>query len=514
MATHVNYKEISRKIDRNQIKKLRRRELEDLFLGEQDLRFQFEEKIISLQEELLLIGDKYVKIKTKVFNSSSEKRSSDSDENQGKGKKKKRGKPKPREDFSKSLTERYPDATVKEEEIYLETPPECKCCGKQLKESGMFEESEYLDVIPKQHIIVRQKRAKYNCSGCHGDIQTAPGKPRIVPSGSCSDNMLIDVVISKFDDLIPIERYTKMAGREGLNLPANTMHKNIQFFAEFVEPAALRVRDDVLASQVNYADESLLRMLEGMSRNWRLWSFANERSCYFEAKPTRAGSHAIDFLINSICEFLMTDIFSGYKKTLKEVNEYRGKHQLPLMKSVYCNVHARRKFIESEVAFPKASHFYIEMYKAIYVLESQKQVTKNVDEQLKIRQEMTQYFLKMKTQGEIDLLEVSSQSSLAKAINYFIKHYAEFTSCTDNPIIPLDNNLIESRFRNPAVGRKIWYGVHSENGAKATAILFTLTESCKMNKVNSRAYFQALVTALHNGDPPFTPFEYSQKEKQ
>jgi len=63
------------------------------------------------------------------------------------------------------------------------------------------------------------------------------------------------------------------------------------------------------------------------------------------------------------------------------------------------------------------------------------------------------------------------------------------------------------------VGRKTWLGTHSERGAKTAAILFTLVEGCKLNKVNPREYFKNLVQDLHQGKAPYTPKEYKDLQK-
>jgi len=54
---------------------------------------------------------------------------------------------------------------------------------------------------------------------------------------------------------------------------------------------------------------------------------------------------------------------------------------------------------------------------------------------------------------------------------------------------------------------RTWYGTHSRKGALTTAILFSLVESCKLNKINPRNYFKELVESIHQGKGAFTPGE-------
>ena len=97
---------------------------------------------------------------------------------------------------------------------------------------------------------------------------------------------------------------------------------------------------------------------------------------------------------------------------------------------------------------------------------------------------------------------------MGKALSYFLKNYSELTLFVQNIELPIDNNSQEAQLRNPVVGRKTWYGTHSKRGARTMAILFSLVESCKLNKINPRKYFKKLVADLHQGKKPYTPQAY------
>lgn len=73
--------------------------------------------------------------------------------------------------------------------------------------------------------------------------------------------------------------------------------------------------------------------------------------------------------------------------------------------------------------------------------------------------------------------------------------------------MPIDNNAQERVFRSHVVGRKTWYGTHSEKGAKTAAVLFSIVETCKLNQVNPREYLKNLVEDLLLGKNHYTPKE-------
>jgi len=101
-------------------------------------------------------------------------------------------------------------------------------------------------------------------------------------------------------------------------------------------------------------------------------------------------------------------------------------------------------------------------------------------------------------------------SKYAKALKYFLENFAGLTLFLDDPEVPIDNNSQERLLRNHVVGRKTWYGTHSERGALTAAILFTLVETCKLNQVNPREYFKRLVQDLHDELDPQTPLVFKQ----
>ncbi len=59
--------------------------------------------------------------------------------------------------------------------------------------------------------------------------------------------------------------------------------------------------------------------------------------------------------------------------------------------------------------------------------------------------------------------------------------------------IEMDNNLLENAIRPFALRRKNWLFAGSPNGAKASAILYSLIETCKANNIEPYQYFCAML---------------------
>lgn len=422
--------------------------------------------------------------------------------------------PSPRGDTTKQPSERYPEARVEVDDVNFTTPQTCSACGETMVDSGMTEDSEYLDVKPKEFIVVEQRRHKHRCGKCHGAIATAPLPPRVTPGGSYSDELIVDATLSKFCDLVPMDRYTKMAGRGGLEgLPPHSLIKASFRLADFMMVIFDLIKAEVLAEVVLRADETPHRMLEGdEKKRWYLWGFSTTTACFFECHDTRSGDVSTAVLMVSKCLVLLSDVYSGYGKSIRLANEQRTKVGTPLIEAAYCNSHARRGFWEKDWDSPEMSEdqrIVILLYKEIYKLNAESKGL-SAEGVLKKRLEMQPHFEAIKAEAEQKVHTYSSKSQMGSAYAYFLNNYQGLTLFLTNPLVPIDNNGSEGLLRSPVVGRKTWYGTHSRRGAAVAAVHFSIVETCKMNGVNPRAFYLDGVDRIHSKRKLLTPRQYKE----
>jgi len=419
--------------------------------------------------------------------------------------------PEPAKPRIKKPSERYPNIPVREISITLDPIPNCDSCNKQMSDSGMTEDSEQLTVIPKKYEILKYKRSIYRC-GCQSCMKTAPVPARIVEGSTYSNEMILDVVLSKYCDLIPMERYAQMAARGGLmDLPPHSLIDLTHKFANFVKEIYRLIKAGVMDARVLMADETPHRMLEGSEKkSWYLWGFSTPTLCFLEAHDTRSGDVASDILLNSRCEVLVTDVYSGYGKAIKVVNKLRLLKTQTSIENGNCNSHARRYFFKPRIHYLEAN-FYLDHYHEIYQLNAASK-GKSAVEILELRLKMRPRFEAMRTRALAEVPRYPAGNQYGKALSYFLGNYEGLTLFLNEHDVPIDNNSQERLLRSHVVGRKTWYGTHSEQGAETAAILFSIVETCKLNDVNPREYFPALVEMILTRQKPLTPDQWKIKK--
>lgn len=455
------------------------------------------EKLTKLAEqEKIAIRDELLVIKRKFYSSSSEKRHFE-----------KKTEPKERREKGGPKvclpSDRFPDIPFVEEDIDFEKTPTCKLCESTMVDMGVTEDAEYVTVTQKVFHIIKSQRHKYRCKSCHGDIKTAPQKPRLKPGSSFSDEIAIDVAVSKYADHMPVERYAREAERLGLKgIHPKTLIDQTHYLADALLPVYERLRKELQDAEILQADETPWKLLEGdETNNWWLWGFFTRNAAYYEAHDTRASEVSRDFLKDSRATHLLTDAYCAYSNSTKGTG----------IKNSFCMAHARRKFIDAEPNYPEATPV-IERIGELFKIEREIK-GRPPDEILNERRTRSAPILK-EIKNYLFKINPLPKSSLGKARDYMLKHWDGLTEFLNEPKLPIDNNLSERGLRGPVLGRKNFYGNHSKRGAKTTQILYSLIESCKLNRIDPQKYLRETVQNILNDKPALTPSQYAKNNSE
>jgi transposase len=109
-----------------------------------------------------------------------------------------------------------PAGLARVERVIACTPEQCTCkgCGQAKAVIG-YDVSEQLDVKPAQYFVVVTKREKRACKRCEeGGVVAAPLPERIIEKSLVSDRVVIDTVVAKYSDHLPLYRQCAILERE------------------------------------------------------------------------------------------------------------------------------------------------------------------------------------------------------------------------------------------------------------------------------------------------------------
>jgi transposase len=145
------------------------------------------------------------------------------------------------------------------EQIITCGPEQCICgaCGKETVVIG-YEQSEQLDVEPAKYFVRVTKREKRACKSCEEQgVRCAPLPVRIIEKGLASDRVVIDTVVSKYADHVPLYRQSAILEREtALELSRATLDGWVMRVGELLRPISGAMAQELLAGNYIQADET------------------------------------------------------------------------------------------------------------------------------------------------------------------------------------------------------------------------------------------------------------------
>jgi transposase len=130
--------------------------------------------------------------------------------------------PSPEEPSAPALRRRprVSDGTLRERRE-LDPGTCCPDCGGDLRVVGE-DVSELLDMIAAQMKVVKIARIKKSCRRCEKMVQEpAPSRP--IPGSMAGPNLLAHILVSKFDDHLPLYRQHEIFARMGADIPESTL---------------------------------------------------------------------------------------------------------------------------------------------------------------------------------------------------------------------------------------------------------------------------------------------------
>ena len=131
----------------------------------------------------------------------------------------------------------------------------CPVCGKDKQCIGHLV-SEVLEFVPAHFKVIEERREKLACpDGCETSVSAAPSE-KVYDRGRPGPGLLAHLVVSKFQDSLPLYRQSQIFRRSGVRIPASTLGLWASFAIECIQPIAMRILRWALRSHCLQVDDT------------------------------------------------------------------------------------------------------------------------------------------------------------------------------------------------------------------------------------------------------------------
>lgn len=384
------------------------------------------------------------------------------------------------------------------EVVTIVLPEEQRKCphdGAELKVIGK-EVSERIDTIPMVMKVVETHRLKYACPCCEAHVKTAPVALSLIPKGMATAGTLAFIATSKFCDGLSLYHTAEMFERNGVDLSRGSMAHWMIRCAEACQPLINLLEEDLLLRSYVQMDETTIQVLKEVGKKPQTKSYMWIRAApqkekpiiLFDYDPTRSGA-VPKRLMQEFKGKLQCDGYNGYNELEANLDVTR----------FGCMAHGRRKFKEAVIAVSSSLSVAKHALKLVQKLYRLEEIFANYsdEERLKARQEKSKIiFEELKAWIEKHLHKVPPKSTSGKALMYFQNERVYLERYLEHGEVHIDNNFIENKIRPFAVGRNRWLFSDTVEGAKASAILYSLVETAKANNVEPYKYLRNIFEKL------------------
>jgi transposase len=325
-------------------------------------------------------------------------------------------------------------------------------------------------------------------------VVIAPLPPRLLEKGYPGPGLLAHIVISKYEDHLPLYRQEKIyRQRHGLKLSRQTLAEWVAQTAFWLQPIYHQMKKDLLTAGYLQADETPIRYLDpdrpGKAQMGYLWAYSIPGSdVLFDWKTTRSYDVPAEFL-KSFKGVLQTDAYGAYLRLAKE--------RLGEIQLAGCWAHARRNFVEA-LGEDRRVGWFVRQIGHLYGVERKLRETRAGPNlrAARRRAEARPVLDRLRKALERMAHRVLPKSGFGEAIAYTLNQWDTLIRYGEDGRVEIDNNLMENAIRPTAVGKKNFLFIGHPEAGWYSAVIYSILGSCHRHGINPHEYLTDVLTRL------------------
>ena len=399
-------------------------------------------------------------------------------------------------------------ANLPRERVEYDLPDDQKtcpcCCGQMHRMGEAVTEQLHIEVKAK---VLQNVRFKYACRHCdrtgiNAPVVTAPMPTQPLPGSVATASTLAFALVHKYVDGTPLYRLAQAFERAGVPISRGALGHWVIGSSEkhlhrIYDALKLRLRSQPLI----HGDETTVQVLKEKDREATstsfMWAYrsgkdSDEPIVLLDYQPGRGQIHPQAFL-GDYRGIVMSDGYTAWR-TLEGATH------------IGCMAHSRRRFVDALKARKKgggppeqALRFFDQLYRV------ERQARDGISEKGETQADCIRRFRQQHSVPILNALKVwlddmapkvLPDSKLGDAVSYTRNQWEYLTRYTGDGSMPIDNNLLERDIRVFATGRKSWLFSDTVEGAKASAVVYSLMLTCRASRVEPFAWLRHVLTEL------------------
>lgn len=378
----------------------------------------------------------------------------------------------------------------------------CGCCGLPLEGLGQTDDCEQIEIetiVYRQ--VIRRQRYRRTCD-CPDQPRTvtAPVPPKLLSKSIYGTSLWTHLLLEKFHLQRPMHRVIEQLSLLGLPLAPGTIVDGLKRIEPLLTPIYDAIRARQRESSHWHADETrwcvFVEKAGKMGHRWWLWLFTSQDTVVYVLDPSRSHRVPESHFAKATHGVLIVDRYSAYK-AMSQVKD-------GLLRLAFCWAHVRRDFVRVGKGFPELTPWalgWLLRIRELYRLHRERLPhTSDTAEYTRADSALRDHLRAMVAQRETELADEKLRAPCRKTLVSLQEHWDGLTLFVEDPQIPLDNNQAERLMRNPAVGRKNYYGSGAEWSGRLAMMLFSIFATLTLWKINPRLWLNWYLTACANSE--------------
>ena len=344
--------------------------------------------------------------------------------------------------------------------------------------------------------------------GDHQDEFLRGKRPKdLLRNSIVTPSLLASILNVKYVNSSALHRIEQEFQRNGVNISRQTMANWIircseKYFKPFVE----RMKQELLELHVTQADETPTQVIQDSTHpnsKCYMWVhrsgelYPDRKIVVYEYQKGRDHNIPLEFY-KDYKGILVTDGLQQYHLVDRKLDD---------LTNANCWAHARRSFADAVKAADKKESSAVRQSVAYQALQKIAEFY-NADTELKqlpanerlqkrqseIKPLVDDFFAWAKEQ--ILLGTVPPKSETGKGLTYVINQEKYLRVFLEDGEVPIDNSASERAIRTFCLGKKNWMFHNTAKGASSSAMVYSISETAKLNELRPYYYFKYLLTEL------------------